>query len=337
METATGAQEAPLSIIISTQAPNDNDLLSILIDDALEGHDKKTVISLYSAPPELDPFAEETIKIANPAFGDFLNADEAMGMADSARRMPSREASYRNLVLNQRVEQNNPYVSKSVWIGNGGDVDDDWDGLRVFGGLDLSSVNDLTALVLIAKKHEVWQVKPLFWLPEDGIADRSLGDRVPYDLWVKQGYVRVVPGKTVEYSYIASELRDIFETLDIINIAFDRWNFRHLRRELTTVGFPEDTLESKFTEFGQGFASMSPALRTLESDLLNCKLRHGMHPVLTMCASNAVVESDHAGNRKLAKHKSTGRIDGMVSLAMARSVAATYVDEPEKQYQMLIL
>jgi phage terminase large subunit-like protein len=68
---------------------------------------------------------------------------------------------------------------------------------------------------------------------------------------------------------------------------------------------------------------MSPALRDLESDLLNEKIRHGDHPVLTMCAANAVVQVDPAGNRKLAKHKSSGRIDGMVALTMARGVAAT--------------
>ena len=59
------------------------------------------------------------------------------------------------------------------------------------------------------------------------------------------------------------------------------------------------------------------------SVLLNKRLKHGMHPVLTMCAHNAVVKRDPAGNRKLDKSKSRGRIDGMVALAMAASVADT--------------
>src|SRR5262249_46803869 len=80
LETATAAQEAPLSIIISTQAPNDSDLLSVLIDDALAGHDPRVVISLYAADEKLDPFSEEAIRMANPAFGDFQNADEVLAM-----------------------------------------------------------------------------------------------------------------------------------------------------------------------------------------------------------------------------------------------------------------
>lgn len=337
LETATGAQDRPLSIIISTQAPTDGDLLSILIDDAIAGHDPKTIVSLYTAPKELDPFDESTIRLANPAFGDFLNAEEVMSMAASASRMPSRESSYRNLVLNQRVAATNPYVSRSVWDSCGGAVADDWSGVPVYAGLDLSSVNDLTALILIACIEGVWHVKGRFWLPEDGIAERSKRDRVPYDVWAKQGYIELTPGKTVEYSFVAHALRELFEELLITGVAFDRWNFKHLRRALVDAGFSEDMIEKIFVEFGQGFASMSPALRTLESDLLNANIRHGNHPVLTMCAANAVIVSDPSGNRKLAKDKSIGRIDGMVSLAMARSIAAMPTTHVEPEYQMLII
>src|SRR5262249_28393880 len=104
LETATGAQDSPLSIIISTQAPTDADLLSVLIDHAQAGHAPHVVLSLHTAPPDLDPFDEATIRLANPAFGTFLNAREVLGMAQDAKRMPPREAEYRNLILNQRVE-----------------------------------------------------------------------------------------------------------------------------------------------------------------------------------------------------------------------------------------
>jgi phage terminase large subunit-like protein len=336
LETATGAQEAPLSIIISTQAPTDADLLSLLIDDAMDGNDPRTVISLYTAPKEMDPFSEEAIRLANPAYGDFLNAAEVRAMAEDARRMPSRESRYRNLVLNQRVEAKSPFLSRAVWEACSGPVLKDWSGCPVYAGLDLSSVSDLTALVLITPVLGIWHVRSMFWLPEDGIKDRSKQDHVPYDVWAKQGHLRLTPGKTVEYAYVAHELRELFDELNIVSIAFDRWNFKHLRSQLITSGFHEDDLENKFKEFGQGFASMSPALRTLESDLLNTKIMHDGNPVMTMCAANAVTISDPSGNRKLAKDKSSGRIDGMVSLAMARSIAETH-DSVEPSYQMLIL
>lgn len=335
LETATGAQDSPLSIVISTQAPNPNDLLSVLIDDAQTKADPRVVLSLYTASEDLDPFEADTIKLANPAFGDFQNADEVLAMAQDARRMPSREPEYRNLILNQRVEMFAPFVSRSVWSGppkgraNGDQPEGVFDG-PVYGGLDLSSVNDLTAKVYVSWIDGRWHVRPTFWLPGEGLAEKSRNDRVPYDVWAKEGFLRTTPGKTVDYEFVAETLWRDCQEMDVRKIAFDRWNWRHLKPWLLKAGFTEDQLEGDsaiFEQMGQGYQSMSPALRDLESDLLDQKLAHGNHPVLTMCANNAVVTSDPAGNRKLDKAKASGRIDGMVALAMARAVAGTYAED----------
>ena len=326
LETATAAQENPLSIIISTQAPTASDLLSLLIDDGMAGHDPRTVVRLNTAPVDLDPFSEAAIRAANPAFDKFMNKTEVLAMAAAAQRMPSRQSEYENLVLNRRVEANSPFVSVFVWASCAAEprpLDD----VPVYGGLDLSAVNDLTALVLLGKIEGVWHVHPTFWLPGDNLADKARGDRVPYDVWQKQGHLQAAPGRSVEYEYVAEYLRGVFDSYDIRKIAFDRWNFKNLRPWLLKSGFTEQQIEQQFVEFGQGYQSMSPALRDLESDLLNGNLAHGNHPVMTMCAANAVVQSDPAGNRKLAKDKSTGRIDGMVALAMARGVAGADAEE----------
>ena len=327
LETATAAQENPLSIVISTQAPTDADLLSVLIDDAKTEADPRTRLFLYTADEGLDAFSEEAIKAANPAYGDFQNADEVRAMAEDARRQPSRQPEFENLILNRRVEMFAPFVSRPLWTANKGDGLAPFDGLPVYGALDLSEVADLTALVLLAPKDGKWHVRPTFWLPADGLAEKSRKDRVPYDLWHRQGFLEAVPGRSISYEHVAAFLREVFTQYDVRKIAFDRWNFRHLRPWLLKAGFEEDQIDEHFEEFGQGFQSMSPALRDLETEILNERLVHDGHPVLTMCAANAVVMSDPAGNRKLAKHKSRGRIDGMVALAMAMSVAAR--DEPE--------
>jgi phage terminase large subunit-like protein len=332
LETAVAAQEHPLSIVISTQAPTDADLLSVLIDDALAGHDPRTVVSLYTAGPELDPFSEKAIKAANPAFGDFQNADEVMAMAADAKRMPSREPEFRNLVLNQRVELNSPFVTKGVWMANAAQPVADWGSLPVYGGLDLSEVNDLTALILGTSIEGVWQIRPTFWLPEFGLAERARADRVPYDQWVREGAILTAPGKSIDYKFVAEHLRDQFEYLNIQKIGFDRWNWRHFRPWLLAAGFTEEQTTpgepgSVFVEVGQGFQTMSPALRDMESVLLNGKMAHGGHPVLTMCAANAVIQMDPAGSRKLSKSRSRGRIDGMVALADMFAAAPAEVED----------
>ena len=250
--------------------------------------------------------------------------------------MPSREAQYRNLVLNQRVEASNPFVSRSIWQLCGTEPATDFEGLSVYAGLDLAEVNDLAALVLVVPDGGIWHVKPTFWLPAHGLRDKSAADRVPYDLWNAQGFLETTPGRTVEYEFIAHHLRAVCDAIDVRKIAFDRWGFRHLRPWLLEAGFEERDLEGDdaiFEEFGQGFQSMSPALRDLEAAILNERLAHGNHPVLSMCAANAVVQSDPAGNRKLTKTKSHGRIDGMVALAMATSVAVRYERDGPSVYE----
>lgn len=327
LETATQAQENPLSVVLSTQAPSDGDLLSILIDDAASGADPRTVLRIDTAPEHLEPFGEEAIKAANPAFDLFMNQKEVLAMAADAARMPSRQAEYENLVLNRRTEATSPFVSRPLWKTCADPVGDLSD-VPVYAGLDLSTTNDLTAFVMIGKIGGKWHVDPIFWLPGDGLAEKARQDRAPYDVWREQGFLEAAPGKSVDYEFVSARLWDLFEDRDIQRIAFDRWNFRHLRPWLLKAGFSEEQIEAKFVEYGQGFKDMSPALRDFESELLNGRIAHGGHPVLTMCAANARVQSDPAGNRKLDKIKSTGRIDGMVALAMAFGVAPL---EPEPQ------
>lgn len=327
LETATAAQEEPLSIIISTQAPTDADLLSVLIDDAGAGNDPRTILRLQKASEDLDPFSTKAIKAANPAFDVFMNKTEVLAMAKDASRMPSRQAEYENLVLNRRVEINNPFVSKAVWDACKGEVAEEFTG-PIYVGLDLSETSDLTALVAVSAVEGKWHVKPTFWLPAGGLREKARTDRVPYDVWHKEGFLETTPGAAIEYEYIAGKLRVLFDKHEVRQVAFDMWNFKHLKPWLVKAGFTNYELE-RFVEFGQGYKSMSPALRDFESNLLTGKIVHSSHPVLNMCAANAVVQSDPAGNRKLTKLKSRGRIDGMISLVMALAVVATEeLDEP---------
>jgi phage terminase large subunit-like protein len=157
-----------------------------------------------------------------------------------------------------------------------------------------------------------------FWLPKHGLAEKSRKDKVPYDLWEKQGFLNTTPGKAIEYEFVAEYLRGFFDRNDVQALAFDRALFEHLKPWLVKANFSEAELE-KFIPFGQGTLSMTPALRELEVKLLNTSLRHGKHPVLTMCAANAKVIGD-SGARKFDKKKARGRIDGMVALAMAVGV-----------------
>ena len=318
IETAQGAYDDALQIVISTQAPNDADMLSIRIDDAKMSGDPTIVCHVYSAPEDADLGDPKAWEAANPALGSFRSLTEITNKAAEAQRMPSVENSFRNLYLNQRVTRHTPFVSPSIWKACAGSVDDAafYEG-PVYGGLDLSLTTDLTALVLIAMKDGVWHVKPVFWTPESTLADRSKKDRTPYEAWVRDGFMKATPGPAVEYDFVARDIAALTEGMDIRKIGFDRHRMKTLQAELDRLD-----VVLPFEEFGQGFVSMGPAVDRAEIEFLHERFRHGGHPVMTMCAANAIIVQDAAGNRKMDKSKSTGRIDGMVSLAMAVGVMA---------------
>ncbi len=164
--TSQGAHAAPLLIVISTQAANDADLLSIWIDDAKASKDPRIVCHVYAAPEGCDLMDEAAWRAANPALGVFRNADDLREQMTQAQRMPSMENSARNLLLNQRISTVSPFISPNVWQSCAGQVLPFGD-TPVFCGLDLSARTDLTALVIIGKVAGVWQVVPHFWTPED--------------------------------------------------------------------------------------------------------------------------------------------------------------------------
>ncbi|OCG34786.1 MULTISPECIES: terminase large subunit [unclassified Gilliamella] len=312
--TSQGAHKAPLLIAISTQAANDADLFSVWLDDAKNSNDPHIVSHVYSAEKNADVLDEEAWKAANPALGLFRSYDDLKRLANAANRMPSEENKFRNLNLNQRVSVVSPFVSRNVWEScSAKPTSED---IISFAGLDLSQKNDLTAFVVISKTSDGhWNVHPYFWATEVGIHDRSKRDRVPYDVWAKQGYLRTTPRASIDYEYLVKELDEIIQEYNISAIAFDRYHIDFLIKEFERIN-----ANPPLVKFGQGFKDMTPALSILEDELLNGTIRHGNHPILTMCAANAVVTRDEADNRKFDKHKATGRIDGMQALAMAFGV-----------------
>lgn len=319
LETAQGAYDDGLQLVISTQAPTDADMLSVWIDDAKRSDDPHTVCHVYAADEDADVSDRDGWEKANPAIGSFRSRIELEQAAEKAARMPSFENSFRNLYLNQRVNMVSAFVSPSVWKdGNGPASDDVFLAGPVYGGLDLSATTDLTALVLTARDHEgVLHVRSYFWMPQDSVIEAAKRDRAPYDVWVRSELLRTTPGKVIDYAFVARDIGALTADLPVARIGFDRWRMDRMQTALDNA-----SVSLPLEPFGQGYVSMSPALDALEADLLQGNVRHGGHPVLTMCAANAVAVPDPAGNRKLDKSKATGRIDGMVALAMAEGVEA---------------
>jgi phage terminase large subunit-like protein len=285
-------------------------------------------LSLHCARENDNPWIESTWHRANPALGDFRSLEDVKRLAAQAQRMPGQENSFRNLILNQRVRRHTPFIKPASWKACGGKPIIP-DGAKIYAALDLGSTRDMSALILIHQDIEgVFHVQPHYWLPGE-VHEQQEQDRAPYDEWIAQKLVTAI-GEATDPRIIALKIAELNGRYRIQTLAFDRWRIADLKRELNAIG-----CGVALVPHGQGFKDMSPAVDVLERLIVQRRVRHGNHEVLTWNAVNAVVTRDPAGGRKLDKAKSGGKIDGLVALAMAFSIAMIKV-EPEVDVQALI-
>jgi phage terminase large subunit-like protein len=326
MDSAMGARKEPLLLVISTQAADDLAPMSRLVDYGLKVQhgdleDPSFHLTLYTAGNDADPWKRETWEAANPALGDFRSLEDVQRMAAQAQKMPTQESAFRNLILNQRVAAETRFIERSEWKACAGEVIIP-DRARVHAALDLGSTRDMSALVLIHEDADgIFHVQPFYWLPGD-IRARAEEDKVPYEVWIKDGLITAI-GASTDPRAIAIKIAELSGQYRIMKLAFDRWRINDLKRELDAIGCPV-----QLVEHGQGYKDMSPAVDVLERMVVQRRLRHGGHPVLTWNAYNAVITRDPAGGRKLDKVKSIGRIDGLVALAMAFSLTRVESKKP---------
>lgn len=314
LATGMGKRKHALGVTISTQAADDIHFLSEMIDAQ---PDPTMYVQCHSAPEDCELDDEEAWKAANPALGLFRDRAEFEIAAARAAKSPSFEPAFRLLYLNQRVDAETRFISSADWEANGEPFDPtELEGERCYGGLDLSSTRDLTALSLWFPDHG----KLLTWhfVPEDTIKARIERDRVPYDRWAADGWIETTNGRATDRVAIARRLADIRQRYDVQGIAFDRWRYEDLAKLLDDEG-----IELPMVEFVPGFRSYAAAVDAFERAMLEGRMQHNGSPILKWQAGNVVIEADAAGNRKPSKGKSIDRIDGIVTAVMACGLAAT--------------
>ena len=314
--TSQGAWDHPLQVVISTQAPGDIAMLSQWIDDATRSDDSGIVCWLYAADEESDLMEEEQWRRANPALGLFRSEADLREQLTQASRLPSLESSSRNLLLNQRISLQSVFIAPSLWKNNGElPVDHSlFETNPVWIGLDLSVRNDITAAVAAVEDQDGHvHLRVYAFLPEANLKDKERLDKAPYTEWVRTGDLIAVPGSTIDYDWVTDYLRIETENWNLAGIAFDRWRIDQFQAEAERNGF----IPPEWEAVGQGYKDISPRLETIETLLLEGRLRHGKAPLLNMAAANAIVVKDPAGNRKLDKSKAAQRIDPLVAAVMA--------------------
>ena len=271
--------------------------------------------------PDCDSWKDESKWLkANPGLDVIIPRKYLREQVAEASEMPSKENIVKRLNFCIWTESVTKWLSMDRWNTCGTPVDaETLKGRSCYGGLDLSSVSDLTAWVKVFPPEAIgkpYSVLCRFFLPEDNMRERVRKDKVPYDVWARQGFITLTPGNIIDYAFILAAIKRDTEDYDLLELAFDRWGSQKITTDLQDIGFEVEGKKS-LIQFGQGFASMAAPTKELEKMVLAGEIAHGGNPVLTWMVSNTVVRTDPAGNIKPDKEKSTERIDGVVGLVMA--------------------
>jgi phage terminase large subunit-like protein len=282
--------------------------------------------SSFSSPASTrtdDPFDPATWWKANPNLGVSLYPDFMEGQANEAKKSATALSGFQQYHLNIWTNVITKWLDMDCWRASSARPFDVQAlvGLEAIGGLDLSSTTDLTAFVLLFQLPDGdIAVLPTFWLPQR-VIDEALKKKGQIRLknWLDSGFLKATPGVVVDYDFIRKDIIEQSKRFKIREIGSDPWNATQLLTQLQNDGL-------KIVEVRQGPPSLSGACKELERLVLQKKLRHQGHPVLTWCAGNAVVRKDANGNMAPDKERAKDKIDGIAALVNALS----RIVKPEK-------
>ncbi len=271
----------------------------------------------WGAEPDRQWDDAETWAAANPNFGVSVSPGFLESEAKKAQHQPARQNAFRRLYLNEWTQSETRWLDLSAWDATAGMVDEDALSSRTcYGGLDLSTTTDMTALCWDfpfddGSHAAVWR----FWLPQARLADLDKRTAGLGSVWVRDGWLQLTEGNVLDYSAVTAQIDRDAQRFNVDHLSFDRWGSAVFAQMLKDDGM-------EVTQMGQGFASMSAPTKELERLVLDGKYRHGGNPVMRWMVDNVVVRQDPAGNLKPDKERSSEKIDGVVAAVMALDAAS---------------
>lgn len=320
------ARKQPLIFITTTAGTIREDIYDVIYDeceliingyDDLNGYkDERTIAFIYELDKRDEWLDEKNWVKANPGLGTIKNYDILKGEVEKAKENP---LLVKNLLCK---DFNIRETSTETWLSF-----EDLNNTATYdlsklkprygiGGVDLSSTTDLTnaTVIFMVKDDPTIYVLQMYWLPEDLMEQKTKEDKIPYDIWKKQGLLETTPGNRVHYKFVTEWFLKVQNELDIYLpwIGYDSWSATYFVEEMATF-FGKETMEPVI----QGKKTLSGPMKALGADLAAKKINYNNSPILKWNLSNVAVDVDKNGNIQPAKEKQRKRIDGFAGLLNA--------------------
>lgn len=333
------AREQPLVFITSTAGTVRDDIYDDIYDQCeriINGYDdpngyrdERTIAFVYELDKRAEWTDEKCWKKANPGLGTIKNLDTLRHEVEKAKQDPML---VKNLVCKQF---NIRETTSEAWL-----TFEQLDNRETFDiaalkprygiiGADLSSCIDLTCATMIfqVRGDERIYVEQMYWIPQDNLQKRIHEDKIPYDIWIEQGWCRTSPGNKIDYHLLVEWFKEQQEQKDIYiwRGGYDSWSAKYFVDDLENE-FGKGIMEPVI----QGKKTLSAPMKSLGADLTKKVVVYNNNPILKWCLTNTSVDVDKNDNIQPAKvneGKTTRRIDGLASLLDAYVIRDKYLEE----------
>jgi phage terminase large subunit-like protein len=277
------------------------------------------LVVMFAADPDDDPFDPATWAKANPTFPVSPKPASMETDFNEAKLYPSKLPRVLQLRLNIWTQAKASAIKLPAWkrcmrrflVPQGSlIIPERLEGKRCWGGMDLSSVNDLTSFSLAFPwdDDQGIDIMEWYWMPEDNVVELSREHHADYERWIRQGWLYKTPGNVVDYTAIEEFIVRVTEVVDLQDVGFDPRNAQDLVQRL------QDNRGITVVRIEQGFKHLSPATKTLERLYMSGRLHHRGNPVTTWQASHMVWKTNPSGDQMPDKKKSRLKIDGFASI-----------------------
>lgn len=281
------------------------DYASQVIDGAIQ--DETLLPIIYELDKDNEWTNEASWYKANPALGVIKSIKD---MREKVERAKANPIELVNLLCKDfNIRQN----SLNAWLTfddlNNERIYTDWKDTYCIAGVDLSSTTDLTCATLLGVKNKEIRVKQMYWIPTNSLEKKVIEDKIPYDKWLKAGWLRLSGDSKIDYHDVSNWLLEEVRNNDLrpLYVGYDSWNAQFWCDEMKSMGF-------NMVEVRQGAKTMSSPMKQMKADLIDKKINYNNNPILKWCLSNTIVKMDSNENIQPDKEKSRQRIDGAVSL-----------------------
>lgn len=269
---------------------------------------------IYAADENDDWTAPETWRKANPSIGYTIKEADFAAQVREALNSPTKQAQFKRYRLNIWVQTEDAYFNILEWQKCGEQFTlDDMEGRECYGGMDLSSKDDLTAFWLAfppVDGDEFYRLMGWFWLPRAGIVEKARRQGVPYDAWAMNNYIELTEGNVIDLRWIRKRIVEVSHRVSLQELCFDPYRATEIVQALKD----EDGIN--VIEHRTGTLSMSPCMNEMQRLILTNEIRHTNNPCMTWQISNVVAHTDTSGNVKPDRKNTKKKIDGPVAAMM---------------------